>query len=212
MQSGGLGGPFEAHHPTESASVIAEPATFPLFLLSAVGGLGGLFFFSSRRRHTTCSRDWSSDVCSSDLSDRNSSTPTCAVTGWSSSMGRRLALLIATYQYQDPELRQLTAPAHDADALAAVLRDPDIAGFEVTMLVNKPHHRVGQAIGEFYRDPRRDDLTLLYFTGHGLKDDHGRLYLAMVNTRRDSLLFTALSAEHIDQAMEGCASRQIGRA
>src|SRR2546429_7255882 len=31
------------------------------------------FFFSSRRRHTRCSRDWSSDVCSSDLS-----RPTCS--------------------------------------------------------------------------------------------------------------------------------------
>src|SRR5690606_29946329 len=29
-----------------------------------------LFFFSSRRRHTRFSRDWSSDVCSSDLSTR----------------------------------------------------------------------------------------------------------------------------------------------
>src|SRR5256884_695380 len=29
--------------------------------------LGIDFFFSSRRRHTRCSRDWSSDVCSSDL-------------------------------------------------------------------------------------------------------------------------------------------------
>src|SRR2546422_4179437 len=29
--------------------------------------LGIFFFFSSRRRHTRCSRDWSSDVCSSDL-------------------------------------------------------------------------------------------------------------------------------------------------
>src|SRR5690606_40751158 len=28
----------------------------------------GMFFFSSRRRHTRFSRDWSSDVCSSDLS------------------------------------------------------------------------------------------------------------------------------------------------
>src|SRR5690606_39447024 len=27
----------------------------------------GAFFFSSRRRHTRFSRDWSSDVCSSDL-------------------------------------------------------------------------------------------------------------------------------------------------
>src|SRR2546422_681188 len=30
-------------------------------------GSVGFFFFSSRRRHTRCSRDWSSDVCSSDL-------------------------------------------------------------------------------------------------------------------------------------------------
>src|SRR6266436_8016068 len=29
------------------------------------------FFFSSRRRHTRCSRDWSSDVCSSDLTPQN---------------------------------------------------------------------------------------------------------------------------------------------
>src|SRR3989442_8636763 len=28
------------------------------------------FFFSSRRRHTRCGRDWSSDVCSSDLKSR----------------------------------------------------------------------------------------------------------------------------------------------
>src|SRR5205809_4145159 len=35
------------------------------------GGVGNVVFFSSRRRHTSCSRDWSSDVCSSDLSDRH---------------------------------------------------------------------------------------------------------------------------------------------
>src|SRR5687768_17627331 len=34
----------------------------------AVWSVWFLFFFSSRRRHTRCSRDWSSDVCSSDLS------------------------------------------------------------------------------------------------------------------------------------------------
>src|SRR5438045_7913559 len=28
------------------------------------------FFFSSRRRHTRCLSDWSSDVCSSDLKSR----------------------------------------------------------------------------------------------------------------------------------------------
>src|SRR6266496_3346089 len=29
--------------------------------------VGDVFFFSSRRRHTSSLRDWSSDVCSSDL-------------------------------------------------------------------------------------------------------------------------------------------------
>src|SRR5436853_4530581 len=34
------------------------------------------FFFSSRRRHTRCLSDWSSDVCSADLSEpRRSRTP-----------------------------------------------------------------------------------------------------------------------------------------
>src|SRR5699024_11496647 len=33
-----------------------------------------LFFFSSRRRHTRSKRDWSSDVCSSDLIIRVSDT------------------------------------------------------------------------------------------------------------------------------------------
>src|SRR6266511_4886210 len=33
------------------------------------------FFFSSRRRHTRFSRDWSSDVCSSDLARRLRSDP-----------------------------------------------------------------------------------------------------------------------------------------
>src|SRR5690606_41210318 len=32
------------------------------------------FFFSSRRRHTRFSRDWSSDVCSSDLGERAACT------------------------------------------------------------------------------------------------------------------------------------------
>src|SRR5699024_11886634 len=37
----------------------------PFVLCLAVRRL--LFFFSSRRRHTRSKRDWSSDVCSSDL-------------------------------------------------------------------------------------------------------------------------------------------------
>src|SRR5947199_7701403 len=42
------------------------------------------FFFSSRRRHTRCLSDWSSDVCSSDLSSTQG-----ALRAWPS-RGRRL--------------------------------------------------------------------------------------------------------------------------
>src|SRR5690606_41186098 len=41
---------------------------------------GCRFFFSSRRRHTRFSRDWSSDVCSSDLSGGSMIRPVCPVT------------------------------------------------------------------------------------------------------------------------------------
>src|SRR2546429_4550018 len=45
-----------------------------------------IFFFSSRRRHTRCSRDWSSDVCSSDLPSQSETTregvPSLVVSDW----------------------------------------------------------------------------------------------------------------------------------
>src|SRR5206468_6007355 len=37
-----------------------------------------IFFFSSRRRHTRSDRDWSSDVCSSDLSRARTGRPVLA--------------------------------------------------------------------------------------------------------------------------------------
>src|SRR5215831_11969703 len=121
---------------------------------------------------------------------------------------RKIALLVATDRYQDAGLSRLAAPASDARKLAAVLSDPAIAGFEVTQLHNRPNADVGKAIGNFYRDRRRDDLTLLYFTGHGIKDDYGQLYLAMTDTDRENLQFTGVRGEHIRLAMEACRSRQ----
>src|SRR5262245_63742059 len=49
----------------------ARLATIPSLLLFFE------FFFSSRRRHTRCLSDWSSDVCSSDLNQRGSQCDCC---------------------------------------------------------------------------------------------------------------------------------------
>src|SRR5437868_14526686 len=43
---------------------------FQLVFVVGFSGMCFVFFFSSRRRHTRSKRDWSSDVCSSDLSWR----------------------------------------------------------------------------------------------------------------------------------------------
>src|SRR5690606_39362888 len=47
-----------------------------------------VFFFSSRRRHTRFSRDWSSDVCSSDLS--GGWVPACIAGNTGIGMSQRL--------------------------------------------------------------------------------------------------------------------------
>src|SRR2546429_6045776 len=55
------------------------------------------FFFPSRRRHTRCSRAWSSDVCSSDLGSRKVLAGVC-VAGIAAS----LAVMALLYEPADP--------------------------------------------------------------------------------------------------------------
>src|SRR5471030_180989 len=52
---------------TVSTAIIRIPFYAPVTCLADNRGEQSVFFFSSRRRHTSCLSDWSSDVCSSDL-------------------------------------------------------------------------------------------------------------------------------------------------
>ena len=122
--------------------------------------------------------------------------------------GRRLALIIASYVYQDPDLKRLIAPAQDAEALALVLGNPEIGGFEVQILLNKPSYEIRRVVNLFFRDPRPDDMVLFYFSGHGIKDEDGRLYLAVTDTERKLLLSTAIESQLIHRLMDGCRARR----
>src|SRR5206468_7976769 len=51
-------------------------AVAPAGLDAGTAGVMFVFFFSSRRRHTRSDRDWSSDVCSSDLPTGSGKTTT----------------------------------------------------------------------------------------------------------------------------------------
>ncbi len=116
--------------------------------------------------------------------------------------GDRSALIVATDTYDDQRLSRLRAPTHDANALAEVLADPDIGGFDVTTVINQPWHAVTRAVAQFFRDRGPDDLVLVHFSGHGLKDDSGELYFAATDTSLDLLEATAVSSGTVNRAMD----------
>ena len=124
-------------------------------------------------------------------------------------MSRKFALIIGNSEYEDASLSQLVTPDADVDALARVLQDPEIGGFdEVTPLVNEPSATIRLAIARFFAKMKRDDLLLLYFSGHGVRDDHGNLYLAVNDTEHDLLSGTAVPAAFITHEMDRSRSRR----
>jgi hypothetical protein len=123
--------------------------------------------------------------------------------------GTRSAPIVASDDYTDPGLRQLRAPASDAEALAGVLRDPNIGGFQVRTLLNQPAYEVNEAVEEFFADRRPDDLLLLHVSCHGVKDEGGELYFATANTKLRRLAATAVAAEFVNRRMSRSRSRRV---
>ncbi|MEV0790936.1 caspase family protein [Kribbella sp. NPDC050459] len=122
-------------------------------------------------------------------------------------MPAKVALLVAVGQFDDPGLTQLRAPATDAAALAGLLGDPDVGGYEVTVLQDPTIDRLNRALEAFYRDRRRDDVLLVYFSCHGVKDEGGNLYLSAKDTRLDLLRSTALAATWLHSLIDDSLSR-----
>lgn len=121
----------------------------------------------------------------------------------------REALIVATDSYEDPRLRQLESPAHDAASLAAVLGDPEIGAFSVTRATNESEHRLRRTLSRFYADRSVDDLLLVHFSCHGLKNDAGDLYFAATDTELDHLDATAISSDFVNRMIEESRSRRV---
>ncbi len=116
--------------------------------------------------------------------------------------GRRLALLIATSEYSDPDLTELRTPGLDAKELSEMLRDPRIGGFHVKMLVNAPLGETQEGIDDFCSDLDLNDQMLIYLSCHGVLDSKGQLYYAVTNTRRQRLASTAVAAPWLNERLE----------
>jgi uncharacterized caspase-like protein len=121
----------------------------------------------------------------------------------------KAALLIASFEYDDPHFRPLKAPAQDVKALSRILSDPAMGGFsDVKTLLNEPKDALVLAIEEFFDDRNRDDLLLLYFSCHGIKGEDGRLYYATKNTRHRRLVSTAVPAYQVNDLIGRSRSRR----
>src|ERR1700753_215992 len=123
--------------------------------------------------------------------------------------GQRKALIVASDQYETDGLRNLAAPAADADALAGVLGDPQIGDFDVQVVRNEPSHVIQARVEDLLSESRPDDVLLLHFSCHGLKSDSGELFFAAANTRPNRLGSTAVSADFVQRCMRASRSRSI---
>ncbi|MGB7379007.1 MAG: EAL domain-containing protein [Rivularia sp. (in: cyanobacteria)] len=97
---------------------------------------------------------------------------------------KKLALLIGVSEYEY-ELNPLPGALKDVDAIQRVLQHPDMGDFSpnnIKVLKNPQIPNMGMEIEKIFSNCQKHDLVLLYFSGHGIKDDNGNLYLASSQT------------------------------
>lgn len=124
----------------------------------------------------------------------------------------KYALLIGVSEYGNG-LQPLPAAPNDVAALKKVLEDSKMAGFdEVKDIINPTHAKMAREIELWFQSREPEDLVLLFFSGHGVKDDSRELYFASRDTEkvRDSLLIsTATSARFVSERIRRCKARQL---
>lgn len=125
--------------------------------------------------------------------------------------GNRYALIIGNSTYSEKALPSLNSSEIDGKLFSDILRDPKIGAFsQVTTLINKDSHTVLKAIEDFFQNRQKEDLLLLYFSGHGVKNKLGQLFLATQNTDINFIRSTGVSSNFIKENMDSSSSqRQI---
>jgi hypothetical protein len=125
--------------------------------------------------------------------------------------GRKYGILIASSQFPDePRLEDLRCPENDVDGLNDILRSPDYGQFNETfVLKNKPHHEVLRIMNRVLQEAGKDDLVLIYYSGHGKLNLAGRLHLAMVDTQARYLDTTAIPVARIRELVDVSSSNKI---
>ncbi len=129
-------------------------------------------------------------------------------------VGTYRALLIgnSTYPADEHNLQTLRGPIKDIVAVNRALIDKDTGLFadaDVTVLPEATSTRAIRALGKFFAGAGRDDVLLMYFSGHGKLDQTGRLHLCMQDTETTDLLSTAVSNVRINEFADASRARNI---
>jgi uncharacterized caspase-like protein len=124
----------------------------------------------------------------------------------------KVALLIGVSEYREG-LKPLPAALKDVAAMQEVLQNPEMGGFdEVKPLINPNRSRMEEEIEIWLKDRQPDDLLLLFFSGHGVKDESRELYFATCNTRKDQrgelIKSTAVPASFVRSCLKRCKSKR----
>ncbi len=127
---------------------------------------------------------------------------------------KKLALLIGVSEYEY-DLNPLPGALKDVDAIQRVLQHPDMGDFSpnnIKLLKNPQIPNMGMEIEKIFSNCQKHDLVLLYFSGHGIKDDNGNLYLASSQTCKhpNGQLITSstVAASFIHNIMDKSPSRR----
>lgn len=125
----------------------------------------------------------------------------------------RYALLIGVSEYPDG-LAPLPSATQDVAAMKRVLKDPKLGDFQnVECLINPNQAMLSQRIERWFRERQSDDLAVLFFSGHGIKDERRKLYFAASDTEKlDGQLIrsTALSADSMHELIKfGTCNQQV---
>ncbi|KYC39800.1 ABC transporter substrate-binding protein [Scytonema hofmannii PCC 7110] len=121
----------------------------------------------------------------------------------------KVALLIGV---SESGLTPLPAAIKDVKAMQRVLNNSEIGGFTVRSLPNPERQAMEEAIETLFEDRQKNDLVLLYFSGHGIKDENGRLYFATRSTRKNEkgglVQATVVSASFVQEIMRKSPSKR----
>jgi branched-chain amino acid transport system substrate-binding protein len=126
----------------------------------------------------------------------------------------KIALLIGVSEYSEG-LRPISSAIPDVEAMHRVLEHPDMGAFDqVTVLPNPDKGSMEKAVEDLLANRQRDDLVLLYFSGHGLKAQNARFFLSTRDTGCDQYgdfrRATALAASKLQEYITDSRSqRQI---